>query len=75
MGGGYDYIGDMLVKLYLRTVYESIGQDPPPYLRTDYYPDEQPYLLALAYREESRIISPVINGFIDNDEWNNSSLY
>ena len=75
MGGGYDYIGDMLVKFYLRTVYESIGQDPPPYLCTDYYPDGQPYWLALAYREESGIISPVIDGFIDDNEWNNSSLY
>ncbi len=75
MGGGYDYVGDMLVKLYLRTVYESLGLEPPPYLLTDYYPDGQPYWFAQPYREGGDIVSPVIDGVIGESEWGNASLY
>ncbi len=75
MSGGYDYVGDILVKLYLRTVYECIGLEPPPYLYTDYYPDGQPYWLATPFREGHGLVSPVVDGFIDSVEWGNSTLY
>ncbi len=51
--GSYDYVGDMLVKLYLGQVYALLGLEKPGFTLSKCYPDGTPYGTATPYSKPS----------------------
>jgi len=57
---------DPIFKIYLKRIYELIGQSPPDYLDAKFYPDGEPKAIIEA---KPSLATPTIDGIMEALEW------